>query len=34
MTSIRNDGLTGFSPCFGLLFQYLTIRTKPFHSLE
>jgi len=31
MTSIRNEGLTGFSPCFGLLFQYFTIRTSPFH---
>ena len=33
ITSFRNDGFTGFSPCLGLLFQYLTMRTSPFHSL-
>jgi hypothetical protein len=34
MTSMRKDGFTGFSPCLGLLFQYFTIRTSPFHSFE
>ena len=31
MTSIRNDGLIGFSPCRLFWFQYFTMRTRPFH---
>ena len=34
MTSMRNEGLTGFSPWRVLLFQYFVIHTKPFHSFE